>query len=96
MLCSAVHNVALACLPSGAFVRCWVNFDRGDISIGVGQPGSNVCHAWHDPEPIDGIAYAGKMVISKMSTGVCFEGMDACIVAAGDSTVFCFHLDCQD
>lgn len=53
------RDVALARLPNGAFERCWVNIDGGDIAIGVGEPGTNVSHVWRDPEPIDGIAYAG-------------------------------------
>ncbi|KAK2079086.1 hypothetical protein QBZ16_002776 [Prototheca wickerhamii] len=71
-LCSMARDVALARLPNGAFERCWVNIDGGDIAIGVGEPGTNVSHVWRDPEPIDGIAYAG---LSAWDSHVIYRGI---------------------
>uniref|UniRef100_A0A1D2AD73 BACK domain-containing protein n=2 Tax=Auxenochlorella protothecoides TaxID=3075 RepID=A0A1D2AD73_AUXPR len=59
VLCCSVNDVAVARLPSQAFMRCWINFDRGCITVGLGDPGTNVSHTWRDPDPIESISYAG-------------------------------------
>eukprot|EP00887_Chlorella_sp_A99_P006709 scaffold3.g6709.t1 len=58
-LCCSVTDVPAAKLRSNAFTKYWINYDGGRITVGVGEPGTNICHSWADPEPIDGIRHVG-------------------------------------
>lgn len=57
-----VANAPGAKLSAATFSRYWLNYDRGTISIGLGEPGENLCYSWTDPEPIEGIRFAGGWV----------------------------------
>lgn len=54
-----VPNAPGAKLSAATFSRYWLNYDRGAISIGRGEPGEDLCYCWTDPEPIAGIRFAG-------------------------------------
>ena len=52
-------NAPGAKLSSSSFTRYWLNYDRGSISIGMGEPGEHLCYCWADPDPIENIRFAG-------------------------------------
>lgn len=52
-------NAPGARLSASTFTRYWLNYDRGAISVGVGEPGDNLVYCWADPEPIEAIRFAG-------------------------------------
>lgn len=54
-----MSDVPAAKLRSNAFTKYWVNYDAGVITVGMGDPGSDTCHTWADPEPIRSIQHIG-------------------------------------
>ncbi len=44
-------------LPSNRLFRCSPN----PCSIGIGEPGDNLCYCWTDPDPIENIRFAGAL-----------------------------------
>lgn len=51
-------NVAGAKLSSASFLRFWVNYADGRISVGSGRAGHNMLYSWQDsaPRPIQHVA----------------------------------------
>jgi hypothetical protein len=53
-------NVPGARVSNSCFVRYWINFERGAITVGTGDKGSWPWFRWADPEPIEDIRFVGK------------------------------------
>lgn len=59
-----VQGVAGSKVGSREFTPYWINCHDGTITVGSGQPGTNVAHRWTDPEPggLARVRYEGLVI----------------------------------
>lgn len=59
-LCHSVVNAPGSKLSATSFTKFWINYERGVITVGSGEPGaSTACFSWTDPDPLADIRFAG-------------------------------------
>ena len=59
-LCHTVHNAPGAKLSATSFTKFWINYDRGTITVGSGEPCAGTARSsWIDPRPIPDIRFVG-------------------------------------
>jgi hypothetical protein len=59
-LCHSVANAPGSRLSSTSFTKFWINYDRGTLTVGGGEPSASTArHSWTDPDPIPDIRFAG-------------------------------------
>jgi Farnesoic acid 0-methyl transferase len=58
--CAQVSNVPGTKLSGSEFLRFWVSYSAGSISVGTGAPGAQPpCYTWRDPTPEASIQHVG-------------------------------------
>lgn len=50
-------------LSGSCFSKYWINYDGGCISVGRGEPADGLIYSWTDAEPIEGIRFAGGLLL---------------------------------